>query len=107
MAEAKAQFNWTWEGTDKKGNRIAGKSVAPDENAVKAELRRQGVVPLKVSKHKKVGGMGGKPIQAGDIAIFARQLATMMKAGVPLVQSFDIVGKGHSNARVQQLLTVR
>jgi len=104
MAEAKAQFNWSWEGTDKKGNRIAGKSVAPDENAVKAELRRQGVVPLKVSKHKKVGGMGGKPIQAGDIAIFARQLATMMKAGVPLVQSFDIVGKGHENPRMQELI---
>ncbi len=104
MAEAKAQFNWTWEGTDKKGNRAAGKSVAPDEAAVRAELRRQGIVPLKISKQKKIGGMGGKAITAGDIAIFARQLATMMKAGVPLVQSFDIVGKGHENPRMQELI---
>ena len=104
MAEAKAQFNWTWEGTDKKGNRAAGKSVAPDEAAVRAELRRQGIVPLKVSKQKKIGGMGGKAITAGDIAIFARQLATMMKAGVPLVQSFDIVGKGHENPRMQEMI---
>src|SRR5688572_26337092 len=106
MAEAaKATlFNYSWEGTDKKGNRVSGKAVAADENAVKADLRRQGVVPLKVSKQKKLGGMGGKPITAGDIAVFARQLATMMKAGVPLVQSFDIVGKGHENPNMQDLI---
>jgi type IV pilus assembly protein PilC len=106
MAEAAKQalFNYSWEGTDKKGNRVSGKAVAADENAVKADLRRQGVVPLKVSKQKKLGGMGGKPITAGDIAVFARQLATMMKAGVPLVQSFDIVGKGHENPNMQDLI---
>jgi type IV pilus assembly protein PilC len=105
MAEAAStkQFNFSWEGTDKKGNRVSGKTVGPDENAVKAELRRQGVVPLKVSKGKAIGG-GGKAIEPGDIAIFARQLATMMKAGVPLVQSFDIVGKGHENPRMQDLI---
>jgi len=104
MAEASTkQYNYSWEGTDKKGNRISGKSVGADEAAVKAELRRQGVVPLKVSKGKAIGG-GGTAIQPGDIAIFARQLATMMKAGVPLVQSFDIVGKGHENPRMQDLI---
>ena len=104
MAAAKQMFNWSWEGTDKKGNRAAGKSVATDEAAVKAELRRQGIVPLKVSRQKKIGGMGGKAIEPGDIAVFARQLATMMKAGVPLVQSFDIVGKGHENPRMQEMI---
>jgi type IV pilus assembly protein PilC len=106
MAEAaavKKQFNWAWKGTDKKGNPVEGKSVAPDETSVKAELRRQGIVPLQISKKKAIGG-GGRPIEPGDIAVFARQMATMMKAGVPLVQSFDIVGKGHENPRMQDLI---
>jgi len=102
-AAVKKLYNWSWQGTDKRGNRIAGKAVATDEAAVKADLRRQGVVPLKVSREKAVGG-GGRAIETGDIAVFARQLATMMKAGVPLVQSFDIVGKGHDNPRMQNLI---
>jgi len=93
-----------WEGTDRKGNKIKGKSMAADEAAVRADLRRQGVVPSKIKKQSK-GLLGGSStITPGDIAIFSRQLATMLGAGIPLVQAFEIVGNGHENAAMQKLI---
>lgn len=106
MAEKALKLNvFAWEGTDKKGNRVKGESRGINSNIIKAELRRQGVVPLKVRKKSALASAGkGKAITPKDIAIFARQLATMMTSGVPLVQSFDIIGKGHENPRMQELV---
>jgi type IV pilus assembly protein PilC len=95
------EFVYQWVGTDKAGKTLRGEMRAGGEAVVNATLRRQGVKVLRV-KRQKVGG--GKRITEKDITIFTRQMATMMKAGVPLLQSFDIVGKGHSNAAVQKLL---
>src|SRR6188508_745418 len=95
------EFTFAWIGTDKAGKTMRGEMRAGGEAVVNATLRRQGIKVLKVKKQKM---SGGKSITEKDITLFTRQLATMMKAGVPLLQSFDIVGKGHSNARVQQLL---
>ena len=72
-----------WEGTDRKGNKIKGKSMAADEAAVRSDLRRQGVVPSKIRKQSKGLFKGGGTIAAADIAIFSRQLATMLSAGIP------------------------
>src|SRR3569832_2003243 len=90
-----------WEGRDRNGKQVRGETRAAGENQVMAALRRQGVTPLKVKKRRM---RSGAKIAAKDIAIFTRQLATMMKAGVPLLQSFDIVGRGNSNASVTKLL---
>jgi type IV pilus assembly protein PilC len=93
---------FVWEGRDKRGKIVRGKTVAKDEQALRAELRRQGVAPSKVKKQsQKVGG--GKIIP-GDIAVFSRQLATMLAAGIPLVQSFEIVGAGHEKPAMQKLI---
>ncbi len=104
MADAAAaakNLNFVWEGTDKKGNRIKGKTVAPNEAAVKADLRRQGIAPVKISKARR---KAGKKIESADIAFFSRQMSTMMSSGVPLVQSMDIIGKGHVNPNMQDLV---
>ena len=93
-----------WEGTDRKGKKIKGKSMAVNEEAVRADLRRQGVVPSRIRKQKQGMFGGGGSITPGDIAIFSRQLATMLAAGIPLVQSFEIVGTGHENAAMQKLI---
>ncbi len=96
-----------WEGTDKRGNRTKGEVMAASPTLAKAELRRQGVNPLKVKKKPKPlfgGGARKKPITPKDIAIFSRQMATMMSSGVPLVQSFEIVGRGHENPSMQEML---
>ena len=93
-----------WEGTDRKGNKIKGKSMAASEAAVRADLRRQGVVPTRIRKQRKGLFSGGGKITTGDIAIFSRQLATMIAAGIPLVQAFEIVGNGHENAAMQKLI---
>ncbi|MEO1035081.1 MAG: type II secretion system F family protein [Pseudomonadota bacterium] len=105
MAEAATvqQIPYTWEGTDRKGNKVRGKSLAASEAAVRAELRRQGVVPRTIRKQTQLFKSQGK-ITPGDIAIFSRQLATMMAAGIPLVQSFEIVGNGHENPAMQKLI---
>lgn len=96
---------FAWEGTDKKGARIKGETRAANEAAVRAELRRQGVTPVKVSKKMaSLFGARKKKITPGDIAIFSRQLATMMAAGVPMVQAFDIVGRGHENPSMQDMI---
>lgn len=110
MAEKALKLDvFAWEGTDKKGNRVKGESRGNNPNVIKADLRRQGVTPLKVKKKSALATAGkGKAIQPKDIAIFTRQLATMLSSGVPLVQAFDIIGKGHENPKMQELvLTVK
>src|SRR6188508_2788623 len=97
------QFPFVWEGTDKKGKRIKGKMLAVSEAAVKADLRRQGVVAKKVRKEIQLF-KSGKKINSEDIALFARQLATMLQAGIPMVQCFDIIGNGHDKPSVQKLV---
>ncbi|MDP2758831.1 MAG: type II secretion system F family protein [Sideroxyarcus sp.] len=91
---------YTWEGKDKSGKVVKGEMRAPGEASVSAHLRRQGI---NVSKVKKSSSGSGK-VSEKDIALFTRQLATMLKSGVPLLQAFDIVGKGHDNPAVARLL---
>jgi type IV pilus assembly protein PilC len=91
-----------WEGKDKNGKSVRGEMRAGGEAMVSASLRRQGVMVNKVKKRRM---SGGKSIKQKDIAIFTRQLSTMMRAGVPLIQSFDIVARGSTNARMTRLLT--
>ena len=105
MAEATtSSMPFIWEGTDRKGQKVKGKSMAVSEAAVRADLRRQGVVPQRIKKQRKSLLSGGGTITPGDIAIFSRQLSTMLAAGIPLVQSFEIVGSGHENAAMQKLI---
>src|SRR6185295_4148629 len=94
---------FSWEGMDKKGNRVKGKSLAPDESALRADLRRQGIAASRIKKQSTAFKSGGKP-NAQDIAVFSRQLATMLAAGIPLVQSFEIVGNGHEKPSMQKLI---
>jgi type IV pilus assembly protein PilC len=95
------EFVFEWEGKDRKGKEVRGEIRAASENVVQASLRRQGVLPTKI---KKRSTRSGKAIKPKDIAIFTRQFATMMKAGVPLLQTFDIVGRGNPNPSVTKLL---
>jgi len=105
MAEtAMMKAPFLWEGTDRKGKKIKGKAMAADEATVRADLRRQGVVPTRIRKQRKGLFAGGGTITTTDIAIFSRQLATMLGAGIPLVQAFEIVGAGHDNAAMQKLI---
>jgi type IV pilus assembly protein PilC len=97
------QFPYVWEGTDKKGKKIKGKMLAVSETAVKADLRRQGVLARKVRKESQLF-KSGKKVTSEDIALFARQLATMLQAGIPMVQAFDIVGNGHDKPSMQKLI---
>jgi type IV pilus assembly protein PilC len=92
---------YEWEGKDRNGKQVRGETRAAGENQVKAFLRRQGVTPTKIKKRRM---SSGKAIKPKDLAIFTRQLATMMKAGVPLLQAFDIVGRGNPNPSVTKLL---
>jgi len=94
-------YVFEWEGKDRNGKIVRGEIRAVGENQVQAALRRQGVLTTKIKKRRT---RSGKTIKPRDIAIFTRQLATMMKAGVPLLQSFDIVGRGNANANVTRLL---
>lgn len=100
-AAATKEFVFEWEGRDRNGKQVRGETRAAGENQVMASLRRQGVSPTKIKKRKMRSGSKIKP---KDIAIFTRQLATMMKAGVPLLQAFDIVGRGNANPSVTKLL---
>src|SRR5437867_48850 len=100
-AKGPKEFALAWEGKDKAGKIVRGEIRAVSETAVNATLRRQGIVVQKVKKQKK---RGGGSVGSKDVTLFTRQLATMMKAGVPLLQSFDIVGKGHANPAVARLL---
>jgi type IV pilus assembly protein PilC len=104
MAAAKQnvkQFTFSWVGKDKTGKLQRGEIRAGGEATVNAALRRQGINVVKI---KRQGAGRGRSISPKDITIFTRQLATMMKSGVPLLQAFDIVGKGHSNPAVQRLM---
>jgi type IV pilus assembly protein PilC len=92
---------YTWEGTDRKGQKVKGKNVAASEQALRSELRRQGIAASRIREQK--AARGGK-VQPADIAVFSRQLATMLAAGIPLVQSFEIVGAGHENPAMQKLI---
>ncbi|WP_043003503.1 type II secretion system F family protein [Comamonas testosteroni] len=95
------EYLFEWEGKDRNGKIVRGETRAGGENQIQAMLRRQGVTPSKIKKRRT---RGGKKIKPKDIALFTRQLATMMKAGVPLLQSFDIVGRGNTNPNVTKLL---
>jgi type IV pilus assembly protein PilC len=89
----------------KKGNRVSAEMVGPSENVVKQMLRKQGINPISVRKKSALFGSTNKgKIEAGDIAIFSRQMATMMKAGVPLVQALEIVGRGHEKPAMSELI---
>lgn len=106
MAAEKKEVMFLWEGKDKQGKLVKGELGAQSDALVKAKLRRQGINPLKVKKKPKplFGGGGKTKITPKDITIFSRQLATMMSSGVPLVQAFEIVGRGHENAGMQDLI---
>ncbi len=103
IAKSKAakEFVFEWEGKDRNGKQVRGETRASGENQVKAALRRQGILLSKIKKRRMSAGRSIKP---KDMAIFTRQLATMMKAGVPLLQAFDIVGRGNPNPSVTRLL---
>ncbi|MBW0146850.1 type II secretion system F family protein [Marinobacter arenosus] len=109
MAEkAQKLESYVWEGKDRKGNKSKGELTGANLALVKAQLRKQGIIPEKVKKKSKPLFSGSKKITPFDIAMLTRQLATMMKAGVPLVQSFDIVADGLENKGLQELvMTVR
>lgn len=93
---------FAWEGRDKRGNRVKGKSLAPDESALRVELRRQGIAPMRIRKQSQQ--MRGGKVNPGDIAVFSRQLATMLGAGIPMVQAFEIVGSGSEKPALQKLI---
>ena len=98
--EKKKEPQFAWEGKDKSGKVVKGEMRAATKEVVSAQLRRQGINVTKIKKATS----GGGSVSEKDITLFTRQLATMMKSGVPLIQSFDIVGKGHSNPAVAKLL---
>ena len=100
---SKKETQFHWEGKDKRGNKVRGKSLATNEAALRADLRRQGVAATRVKTQSKVFRTGGK-VSNEDIAIFSRQLATMMSAGIPMVQAFEIIGNGHEKPAMQKLV---
>jgi type IV pilus assembly protein PilC len=103
--KATAQPLFLWQGTNKNGKRVKGEQAADNVNAAKVILRRQGITPIKVKKKPKDLFPAKKPsIKPADIAIFSRQLATMMASGVPLLQSTQIIGEGHENASMQEMV---
>ncbi|MGE0482809.1 MAG: type II secretion system F family protein [Gammaproteobacteria bacterium] len=105
MATAAAKSDmFIWEGVDKHGKRVKGEMSGQNDALIKAQLRRQGVNPLKVTKKRKPLLSSGGKITSKDITVFSRQMATMMSSGVPLVQSFEIVGRGHENKAMQDLI---
>lgn len=98
-------YTYTYKGVDKKGNKIQGEINGGSPTIVKTLLAKQGITAKSVSKKAKpLFGSGGKPIKPADIAVFSRQMATMMKAGVPLVQAFDIVADGLENPNLRKLV---
>ncbi len=94
---------FSWEGRDRKGQKVKGRTVAQNEQALRGELRRQGIAATRIRKQSQRKGVGGK-VDPGDIAVFSRQLATMLGAGIPLVQAFEIIGAGHEKPAMQRLL---
>jgi type IV pilus assembly protein PilC len=102
-AAGKKETQFLWEGKDKRGNKVRGKSLAANEATLRADLRRQGVAPTRVKTQSGAFRSGGK-VNAMDIAVFSRQLATMMSAGIPMVQAFEIIGNGHEKPSMQKLV---
>jgi type IV pilus assembly protein PilC len=102
-AAAIKDIPYSWEGKDRKGNKVRGRLLAKNENEVRADLRRQSIVPVKIKKQTNLFRSGGS-VSALDIALFSRQLATMLAAGIPLVQAFEIVGVGHEKPAMQKLI---
>jgi len=104
---AENQVTFLWEGRDKKGNRLRGRGLARDELEMRIDLRRQGIATSRIRKERKLFSSGGK-VNAADIAIFSRQLATMLTAGIPMVQAFEIIGVGHDKPAMRKLvLTIK
>src|SRR6195256_6105594 len=99
----KKETQFHWEGKDKRGHRVRGKSLAANEAALRADLRRQGVAATRVKTQSSALRSGGK-VSNEDIAIFSRQLATMMSAGIPMVQALEIIGNGHEKPAMQKLV---
>ena len=97
------QMTFLWEGKDKKGNRVKGRGLARDEMEIRSDLRKQGIAATRVRKESTLFKSDGK-VTAEDIALFARQLATMLNAGIPMVQSFEIIGVGNDKPAVQKLV---
>lgn len=96
---------FVWEGNDKRGIKMKGEQQSKSVNLLRAELRRQGISPTVVKpKPKPLFGQAGKTITPKDIAFFSRQMATMMKSGVPIVQSLEIIGEGHKNVRMKKMV---
>jgi type IV pilus assembly protein PilC len=97
----KKETQFLWEGKDKRGNKVRGKSLATNEATLRADLRRQGVAATRI---KTPTMRSGGKVNALDIAVFSRQLATMMSAGIPMVQAFEIIGNGHEKPAMQKLV---
>ncbi|HUE11667.1 MAG TPA: type II secretion system F family protein [Steroidobacteraceae bacterium] len=100
---SKKETQFLWEGKDKRGNKVRGKSLAASEAVLRADLRRQGVAATRVKTQGRSFRSGGK-VSNEDIAVFSRQLATMMSAGIPMVQAFEIIGNGHEKPAMQKLV---
>lgn len=100
-ATGKKDTQFLWEGKDKRGNKVRGKAIASNEAALRADLRKQGVATTRIKTQRSAGG---KKPDSADISVFARQLATMMAAGIPMVQAFEIVGNGHEKPSMQKLI---
>jgi type IV pilus assembly protein PilC len=103
-AAAVREHTFRWEGVDRKGTRIKGQSDGPSETYIKTQLRKQGISPTRVRRQSSLFGKRKKKITGQDIAIFSRQLSTMMAAGVPLVQALEIVGRGHANPSMGEMV---
>jgi len=105
MAKAAVkESTFQWQGTNRDGARVKGQMEALSDALVKVQLRKQGINPISVRKKTELFGKRKKKLESGDIAIFSRQMATMMQAGVPLVQALDIVGKGHENPAMGEMI---
>lgn len=104
MAAAEQSITFTYEGVDKKGAKVKGEVTAKNEAAVKAQLRKQGINNPVIRKKRGALFGGSKKVSPMDVAIFTRQMSTMMRAGVPLLQSFDIVAEGLTNARMKEVV---
>ena len=97
--------SFIWEGTDKRGVKMKGENQSKNANLLKAELRKQGINPTVVrTKSKPLFGAAGKAVSPREIAVFSRQIATMLQSGVPMVQSFDILASGQKNPRMSDML---
>ena len=108
MAKKDTKSAFTWEGQNRRGQNVKGEMSSTNPAMVKAQLRKQGITPIKVRKVAQplfgIGGPKKKKIKSSDITFFTRQMATMIKAGVPLVQSFDIVSDGIENISMRELI---